>query len=131
MNFTEQHDWPGNFRELNAIITRMATLAPGGRIDLPTVQKEIATCTSTPLYSDDDNLLIEALGKDYTKDYDYFELIQLREVIKVCRESKNRSEAGRKLYSVSRLARKTKNDADRLGNYLKRFNLNFPELKKL
>ena len=33
--------WPGNFRDLNAAVTRMATLAPGGRIDEDTVAEEV------------------------------------------------------------------------------------------
>ncbi|XXS97421.1 RNA repair transcriptional activator RtcR family protein [Sorangium sp. So ce363] len=33
--------WPGNFRDFNAAVTRMATLAPGGRIGVPIVEEEI------------------------------------------------------------------------------------------
>ncbi len=33
--------WPGNFRDLNASVTRMATLAGGGRIDVHIVEREI------------------------------------------------------------------------------------------
>ena len=130
MTFAEQHDWHGNFRELNAVITRMATLAPGGRIDLPTVQEEIQKCRPAPLDSDDDNLLKNALGEDYAVRYDYFELVQLREVIKVCLGSKTMSDAGRKLFAVSRLAKKTDNDADRLARYLAHFGIRFAELRK-
>jgi transcriptional regulatory protein RtcR len=32
--------WSANFRDLNAAMTRMATLAPGGRIDAATVEEE-------------------------------------------------------------------------------------------
>src|SRR5215472_14390662 len=34
--------WAGNFRDLNGAIIRMATLAPGGRISVETVEEEIA-----------------------------------------------------------------------------------------
>jgi transcriptional regulatory protein RtcR len=33
--------WPGNFRDLGAAVTRMATLAPGGRVDVATVDEEL------------------------------------------------------------------------------------------
>ncbi|HTN88388.1 MAG TPA: hypothetical protein VL242_32130, partial [Sorangium sp.] len=33
--------WPGNFRDFNAAVTRMATLAPGGRIGVEIVDEEI------------------------------------------------------------------------------------------
>ncbi|MBQ9446445.1 MAG: sigma 54-interacting transcriptional regulator, partial [Victivallales bacterium] len=131
MTFAEQHDWRGNFRELNAVITRMATLAPGGRIDLQTVQEEIQKCRPVLLDSNDDNLLKNTLGEDYADHYDYFELVQLREVIKVCLASKTMSDAGRKLFAISRLAKKTDNDADRLARYLAHFGIRFVELRKL
>src|SRR5215216_5036685 len=34
--------WTGNFRDLNGAVTRMATLAPGGRIAVEVVEEEIA-----------------------------------------------------------------------------------------
>ena len=33
--------WKGNFRDLNAAVTRMASLSPSGRISVATVQEEI------------------------------------------------------------------------------------------
>ena len=35
--------WSGNFRDLNAAVTRMATLAPGGRITVEQVEAEVAS----------------------------------------------------------------------------------------
>ncbi len=37
----ETEVWRANFRDLNASVTRMATLAPGGRITLEIVKEEI------------------------------------------------------------------------------------------
>jgi transcriptional regulatory protein RtcR len=47
----------------------------------------------------------------------------------VCRESKTLSDAGRKLYAVSRSKRRVMNDADRLKKYLLRFGLKWDDLK--
>lgn len=46
-----------------------------------------------------------------------------------CRASRTLSEAGKKLFGVSRQGRKSVNDADRLSKYLARFNLDFRRLK--
>jgi transcriptional regulatory protein RtcR len=54
--------------------------------------------------------------------------MQLEVVIKVCRQSKSLSDAGRKLYGVSRGAKTKPNDADRLKNYLSRFGLRWDQL---
>lgn len=42
LDFAMVAPWHGNFRDLRASIERMATLAPGGRIDLSCVEREIA-----------------------------------------------------------------------------------------
>ena len=61
---------------------------------------------------------------------DPFDRVQLEFVIKTCRESKTLSDAGRKLFSVSRVKRSVTNDADRLKKYLKRFDLTWDDLTK-
>ena len=128
MEFAERHDWRGNFRELNAIITRLATLAPGGRIDLSTLQAELEYAETPPPPPPQDDLLEKFLGADYATRYDLFELAQLKEVLRICQESKTLSEAGRRLFAISRLAKTSSNDADRLARYLARFSLRFNEL---
>lgn len=50
------------------------------------------------------------------------------EVIRTCRRSSSLSDAGRKLFSVSRAQRTSRNDADRLRKYLQRFELSWAEL---
>ncbi len=128
MEFAERHDWRGNFRELNAIITRLATLAPGGRIDLPTLQTELERAEAPLPSLPQDDLLEKYLGTDYANRYDLFELAQLKEVLRVCLECKTLSEAGRRLFAISRLAKTSNNDADRLARYLARFGLRFNEV---
>ena len=132
LDFSMHHPWRGNFRELNAIITRMATLAPGGRIDLATVKAELTAGTNPIITSAEGKsnaLLQRLLGEDAESKYDLFELAQLKEVLRVCSQSKNLSDAGRKLFAVSRLRKSTSNDADRLSRYLAHYGLSFARVK--
>ncbi len=121
--------WPGNFRDLNASLTRMATLAPGGRIGRETVETEIVRLRrqwspESARDSDDLRLLRDLMG-DAAEKLDRFERVQLLDVLKVCKESRSLSEAGRTLFAVSREEKKGANDADRLRKYLLRFGLEF------
>ena len=120
--------WSGNFRDLNAMVVRMATLSTGGRIDLATVKGEIARSRRVPPKSETD-VLTSLLGADFAERFDRFDLVQLREVVAVCRESKTLTEAGKKLFSVSRQGKRSVNDADRLSKYLARFGLDFARVR--
>ena len=51
-------------------------------------------------------------------------------MIEVCRQADSLSEAGRRLYQVSRLAKAQPNDADRLRKYLARFGLDWQALRQ-
>ncbi len=57
-------------------------------------------------------------------------LVQLAHVIGVCRESSTAADAAKRLFAVSRLAKKTANDSDRLSKYLVKFGLRFRDLAK-
>ena len=127
MDFALSHPWRGNFRELNAIITRMATLAPGGRIDIATVQSEASHGIAVQPEAKD-ALLEAVLGAGYDSRHDVFDLVQLREVLRVCSECRSLSEAGRRLFAVSRLEKKSSNDADRLSRYLSHFGISFQQI---
>ena len=59
---------------------------------------------------------------------DLFDRAQLAAVIETCRGSASLSEAGRKLFSVSRLEKSSGNDSDRLRKFLARFGLNFARI---
>jgi transcriptional regulatory protein RtcR len=59
---------------------------------------------------------------------DSFDRVQLAHVVKVCRESKTLSEAGRKLFAESRKKKTNPNDSDRVRKFLAKFGLNFGEL---
>jgi transcriptional regulatory protein RtcR len=118
--------WTGNFRDLAASVTRMATFAPAGRIDVATVEAEKARLQrfwsggKAPADTLDEVLPAEALSG-----LDPFDRVQLAEVVRVCRRSRSLSEAGRTLFSASRTRRASSNDADRLRKYLQRYGLDW------
>ena len=122
--------WPGNFRDLNAMVVRMATLSDGGRITTDLVEEEIArTQGAAPSCAipTDSTDLAALLGDGYETRYDAIDLVQLAYVVSICRESETMSAAAKKLYAVSRLAKKSSNDSDRLSKYLARFGLKFKQ----
>ncbi len=125
------NSWRGNFRDLNAMITRMATLSSGGRIDEVIVRNEIIRSNKNRRTSASDELLTKLLGDNYRSEYDEFDLCQLRKVVEVCQKSNSRAEAGKKLFAVSRIKRNSLNDSDRLGKYLEKFNLTFQQCKDI
>lgn len=123
--------WPGNFRDLGAALTRMATLAPGGRISRDVVQEEIDRLRRFWRSSGAeaaDGVLEEVLGAEAAEKVDLFDRVQLVAVIRVCRDSRSLSEAGRKLFAASRARRSSVNDSDRLRKYLAKFGLTWTDL---
>ncbi|MEN6624726.1 MAG: RNA repair transcriptional activator RtcR [Candidatus Sumerlaeia bacterium] len=113
--------WPANFRDLSGAVTRMATLAPAGRIRAEIVEQEIARLRGgwrDAAADGDAELLADLVGADRAAAMDRFDRVQLAEVIRVCRRSATLSAAGRGLFAQSRQRKKTANDADRLRKYL-------------
>lgn len=120
--------WRGNFRELGASITRMATLADGGRIGEADVDEEIQRLRAqwqTPQTNDG----LDALLGSEAAQLDRFDRVQLAEVVRVCRAAPTLSAAGRELFAVSRQGKAQPNDADRLRKYLARFGLDWGRLQ--
>ena len=137
----QSNPWSGNFRDLNAMVVRMATLADGGRINLADVNDEICRCASHETPSTINQApsnqapstkhlapLTALLGQDYTDRYDDFDLVQLAHVIEVCRISDSAADAARKLFAVSFKTKTSSNSTDRLSKYLSRFGLKFKEI---
>ncbi|MEN6449711.1 MAG: RNA repair transcriptional activator RtcR [Thermoguttaceae bacterium] len=123
--------WRANFRDLNGAVTRMAILAPGNRINVETVDEEIGRLAAAWRSSTSDgveDLLTAILGPDKTAELDRFDCVQLAEAIRVCRQSRTLSEAGRRLFGASRIRKTSSNDADRLRKYLGRFGLSWDQL---
>lgn len=122
--------WPGNFRDLGASIQRLCTLATRGRITVSMVEEEISVLKQqwrNAAQDPDQKLLSEYLGPNIDK-VDPFDIPQLANVIRTCKSSLTLSEAGRKLFAASRVAKKSKNDADRLKKYLDRFGLDWNDI---
>lgn len=120
--------WAGNFRDLNAAVTRMATLAGGGRITLDVVEEEIARLREQWQSVKDDDctpVLQRHLSAHQLEAIDPFDRVQLAEVIRTCESARSLSEAGRKLFSASRQRKGSANDADRLRKYLARYGLDW------
>jgi transcriptional regulatory protein RtcR len=128
--------WCGNFRDLNAAVTRMATLARGGRIDVAVVDEETArlraqwdalapalSATAVGPALGDEALLTSVMGAARVEALDRFDRVQLADVVRVCRATGSLSAAGRVLFAASRARRSSVNDADRLRKYLARFEL--------
>lgn len=123
--------WVANFRDLGASVTRMATLAPRGRIDEQTVAEEIgrlrrAWASARP---GDADVLTGLLGEDARAGIDPFDRVQLAEVVRICRREPTASAAGRHLFAASRAKKASSNDADRLRKYLARFGLDWNTIR--
>ncbi len=119
--------WPGNFRDFSGAVLRLCTLAPRGRITVSQVNEETkalkgqwATATK-----DEDAALVATF---IDREIDPFDIPQLAQVLRACQTSATLSEAGRKLYSVSRLQRSSVNDSDRVRKYLARFDLTWDDI---
>nr|WP_297524792.1 RNA repair transcriptional activator RtcR [uncultured Roseateles sp.] len=133
--------WSGNFRDLSASVTRLVTLAEGGRISLPLVEAEIARLqwlweretagggTGGTGGAGAADALLEALIDAQTLEaMDLFDRLQLAAVLRVCAAAASLSEAGRQLFHASRQARSVVNDADRLRKYLLKFGLSWDRI---
>ena len=122
-----QATWRGNFRELSASVTRMATFATSGRITLDTVEDEINRLRYN--WQESRPSTLTALLGAEAENIDLFDRMQLEHVIAICRQAKSLSAAGRQLFDVSRQGKASVNDADRLRKYLARFGLTWEAMQ--
>ncbi|WP_372722400.1 RNA repair transcriptional activator RtcR [Novipirellula sp.] len=124
--------WKANFRDLNAAITRMATLSPGGRITIDMVDEEITRLRASWRGSEKPDshaaTLRTVLDEKQMAQLDRFDQASLAEVIKVCSQSPSLSAAGRELFQVSRQSKQKANDADRLRKYLAKFGIQWSDI---
>ncbi len=127
-------EWKANFRDLNSSITRMATLATGGRITESIVDHEIQRLQmdwngyKDSKSNSDDELLKNTLTSGAYENLDLFEQAQLTHVIRLCKESKSMADAGRQLFNRSSSKKETNNDSQRIRVYLNKYNLKFKDL---
>lgn len=136
LKFAQSDDalWSGNFRDLSASVTRLATLADGGRISTSLVDAEIQRLKwlwqRRPSAQDGEDVDLAALlGAEALEEIDLFDRLQLESVIRICRNSRTLSDAGRRLFDRSREQRTVVNDADRLRKYLIKFGLSWESLR--
>ena len=125
--------WSANFRDLNASITRMGTLADGGRVTIDLVDEEIIRLKRKWQVGTQDReghieIIDSALGAGYAVKMDYYEQVQLAALIEICRVSNSMADAGRKLFNVSRAAKKSSNDSHRVKQLLGKYGLDFASL---
>jgi transcriptional regulatory protein RtcR len=121
--------WTGNFRDLAASVTRMATFSPKGRIDLTCVEAEIGRLKRLWSSGAEADGLDGLLSPDQLAALDPFDRVQLAYVVAICRACRSLSEAGRQLFAASLARRSSANDADRLRKYLARFDLAWAQLE--
>ncbi|MDO9568621.1 MAG: RNA repair transcriptional activator RtcR [Hydrogenophaga sp.] len=132
--------WSGNFRDLAASVTRLCTLAEGGRIAVPLVEAELQRLRwlwqmnqapdDVARLADDAVELADLLSADALGQLDLFDKLQLLAVVRVCRASRTLSEAGRTLFDRSRTQRSVVNDADRLRKYLQKHDLRWEQVSR-
>lgn len=126
--------WAANFRDLSAAVMRMATLSVSGRIGIAEVSEEIERL-SVAWQGSGSDLAERALGKylsdQQVREIDLFDRAQLVTVLKICGQEKSLAAAGRRLFAVSREARASTNDSDRLRKYLARFQLDWKSIRSL
>jgi transcriptional regulatory protein RtcR len=133
LRFAQSTDalWSGNFRDLAASVTRLATLADGGRISAAQVDAEVQRLrwlwqhTASSESTTQGMALDGLLATKSLVEMDLFDRIQLEAVVNVCRQSRTLSDAGRRLFDRSRMQRTVVNDADRLRKYLQKFGLSW------
>ncbi|WP_028582659.1 RNA repair transcriptional activator RtcR [Desulfogranum japonicum] len=127
--------WKANFRDLGGAVTRMATLAPGGRITIQQVKEELQTLQQGWTYNRDDedtnDLVIRILGTKKAEQIDDVDKATLTHVLKTCQNSSTLAEAGRRLFNVSRMHKRTSNDTDRLRKYLAKYDLDWQQIQRI
>lgn len=133
LRFAQSSDalWSGNFRDLSASVTRLATLADGGRITAAHVEAEVQRLRWMWQRSGGERAfgLQTLLSHDALQALDLFDRLQLEAVIQVCRQSRTLSDAGRKLFDQTRTQRSVVNDADRLRKYLQKYALSWEAIQ--
>jgi hypothetical protein len=109
----------------------MTTLAESGRISVTDVEDERQRLELNARAWNESNQELELiLTPDQLVAIDLFDQIQLAAMIRICREPRTLADAGRRLFSVSRLSKSSANDADRLRNVLARFGLSWNDLNR-
>jgi transcriptional regulatory protein RtcR len=95
-------------------------------INTPVVEGEIDRLNrlwSMGTKNSPDRGLFGLISKAEINNIDEFDRLQLEQILQICFDSKSLSEAGRRLFAISRQRKRVANDADRLKKFLERFNI--------
>jgi transcriptional regulatory protein RtcR len=106
--------WARNFRDLNAAVVRMATLAQGVRISTEIVEEEtqrLSVSWSSLERGASEDILPTLLNSDQLAQMDLFDRTQLAHLVHICQQSRSPS------------------DADRLRKYLARFGIEWNQIQ--
>ena len=122
--------WSRNFRDLGGAVTRMCTVAAGGRITAEIVDEEIERLRRTWRGPETRSPLEDTLGAAALEGVDLFDRLQLEAILSVVQSCRTISEAGRRLFAHSRTRKANPNDADRLRKYLARFGLDWEQVTR-
>ena len=129
--------WAGNFRDLNASVTRMGVLSEGGRIDEDNVAQEIERLRND--WSESQGKVdsqergiaskVESLiGSQASSELDLYDYILIDGIAEVCANSRSMAEAGRKLFNHSRTQKASTNDSHRIKQILDKYGIRFQDL---
>lgn len=126
--------WKRNFRDLNRAIDRMATLAPHGRITTAVVADEIKILREswqTAQAYQKRNLVSQVFTDQDCENFDEYDLLTLESVLNVCCSCRTLVEATKLLFAKSLTRKTSENNSDRLSKFLKRFGLNWEQVRSL
>lgn len=132
-SYSPEAIWSANFRDLNASVTRMATLADGGRINSFVVNEEIERLKSkwsTSQDSDDKADLRALMGDERFDALDLYDQLTLSSILSVCRNAKSMADAGRLLFNISRTQKSSVNDSHRIKQLLSKYNLSLSDIQQ-
>lgn len=126
--------WNGNFRDLSASVTRMATLGESGRIGADEVADEIERLETqwngrASLHRSHNDTIDRFLDVTARQKMDLFDRVQLSAVLNCCERHPTMAAAGRELFAVSLAERASSNDSDRLRKYLQKHGLSWAHIK--
>ncbi|GAA6143067.1 RNA repair transcriptional activator RtcR [Hydrogenophaga sp. 5NK40-0174] len=136
LQFAQSRDalWRGNFRDLAGSVTRLVTLAEGGRITGALVDAEVDRLrwlwSDADVTQHDSVVARSLLDAGQWDALDLFDRVQLEAVLQVCVTSRSLSEAGRTLFQRSREAKVVVNDADRLRKYLLKYGIAWKDIDR-
>lgn len=133
--------WPGNFRDFSAVLTRLGTLAEGGRISESDVQfeldslRQVAGSTAGRVAGSFDKEAVQPLLRtvmgERAATLDLPDTAYMECVLQAVAKCESLAHAGRILYANSRQTKASGNDSDRLRKYLIAHGLEYKKVREV